>query len=71
MRPTLRWQRDVAAWCKSAWDVELLELRDNGEVKLSMSDKAPLPRGLNIPGERIELLDADRVIAVGTVTHLD
>ena len=67
MRPTIRWQRDVGTWCTSAWDVQVVDLREDGHVKLAISPDAIVPENLDVPGEGIELLDGHRVIAVGIV----
>jgi hypothetical protein len=73
LRPTIRFQRDVASWLTVAWDVQLVswEAHDSfwsGKAKLAFSSDAKPDKKYLEPGEPIELLDAFRVVAVGTIS---
>lgn len=75
LRPTIRFQRNVAAWITLAWDVQMIrwEPTDStwrGLAELAFSKDANPDREYLQPGELIELLSAYRVIAVGKVREV-
>ncbi len=75
MRPTIRWQRDVGGWLVGACDAHVVELifdPSTGEGTATVQLRTPemiqkIPGGKVQPGERFELVDGTRVIAVGQV----
>jgi hypothetical protein len=72
LRPTIRFQRYVEDWMKTAWDVEIIDLDINantwsGTVKIKFTRNASPKKEWLKDGELIELLDAYRVIAVGKI----
>jgi len=75
LRPTIRFQRNVEAWSKVAWDVEIIRIGASqvagiGNVDLRFSKGASPDIKVVKPGELIELLDAYRVIGVGKILNV-
>lgn len=75
LRPSIRFQRYVEDWIKTAWDVEILELditKDNwsGFAKMKFLRNSSPKREWLKDGELFELLDAYRVIAVGKILEI-
>jgi hypothetical protein len=75
LRPTIRFQRHLEAWIKSAWDVKITRLEDLNEdgvgiVELCFPDSSSPDVTFIKSGELIELLDAYRVIGVGQILNV-
>lgn len=76
LRPTIRFQRYINDWMKTAWDIEVIDIDINSEtwsgstkMKFTRND-SPKKEWLKV-GELIELLDAYRVIAVGKIVAIE
>jgi hypothetical protein len=75
LRPTIRFQRYVADWISTAWDVEIIDIDIDqntwsGKVKMRFTrNLSPKQEWLN-NDELIELLDGYRVIAVGKIIEI-
>lgn len=72
MRPTIRWQKRVEEWLTRTRDVECLSLEfdaslNQGLAQLRMTGEDELPEEYLAAGSLVELLDGQRVIAVGVV----
>lgn len=76
LRPTIRFQRYVEDWMKTAWDVEIIDLDIDtntwsGLAKMKFTMNASPRKEWLKDGELIELLDAYRVIAVGKLMTIE
>src|SRR5687768_12168385 len=72
LRPTIRFQRNVAGWLTLAWDVQLTAWEAStspltGVGVLTFSGDATPEAVYLQPDDLIELLDGYRVIAVGRI----
>ncbi len=76
LRPTIRFQRYVEDWIKTAWDVEIIDLDINadtwsGTAKMKFTKNILPKKEWLKDGELVELLDAYRVIAVGKIIAIE
>jgi hypothetical protein len=75
-RPTIRLQRDVSTWLSEIRDVRVVEIALEAAAWqgfASLIFAAPRPSDAEIvnAGDRIELLEGDRVVAVGVITFIE